>query len=35
MEIIVKGTLPEEESVNAPAGMCTEEPGDNCWLHLD
>lgn len=35
MEIIVEGTMPEKDSTDAYAGMCTQEPGDNCWLHLD
>ena len=30
MEIIKAGV---DISVNA--GSCTQEPGDNCWLHLD
>lgn len=33
MEVINKGTLPNE--VTLQAGVCTQEPGDNCWLHLD
>ena len=33
MEIINNGCRPED--VVLDAGMCTEEPGDNCWLHLD
>ena len=35
MEIIEQGTLCEQGCADADAGMCTEEPGDNCWLHLD
>ncbi len=33
MEVINSGYRPEETILNA--GMCTQEPGDNCWLHLD
>ena len=35
MEVINKGILPEDNSVTMQAGSCTQEPGDNCWLHLD
>ena len=35
MEVVVKGVKPEESCKDALAGGCTEEPGDNCWLHLD
>ena len=37
MTIINEGYQPmetEEEEVMC-AGICTEEPGDNCWLKLD
>ena len=33
MEIINNGCRPDE--VTLDAGMCTQQPGDNCWLHLD
>ena len=33
MEIINNGCRPED--VVLDAGICTEEPEDNCWLHLD
>ena len=35
MEIIVEGKLPEETDGMTVSGTCTQEPGDNCWLHLD
>ena len=35
MEVIVKGVKPEESCKDAVAGICTQEPGDNCWLKLD
>ena len=33
MEVIRKGIGLEKVSLRA--GMCTQEPGDNCWLQLD
>ena len=33
VEVINNGSRPEEVPLNA--GMCTQEPGDNCWLQLD
>lgn len=33
MEVLNSGYRPDEIILNA--GMCTEEPGDNCWLQLD
>lgn len=39
MKIIIEGNNPAEqrveETIAAEAGICTEEPGDNCWLQLD
>lgn len=33
VEVINNGSRPEEAVLST--GMCTQEPGDNCWLHLD
>lgn len=35
MEIIREGVMPNENSKLNAAGTCTQEPGDNCWMHLD
>lgn len=35
MEIIVSGNQLDENGELAVPGICTEEPGDNCWLQLD
>ena len=35
MEIIKAGCTSEENGMLVVAGSCTQEPGDNCWLHLD
>lgn len=35
MEVITAGQKQEENVGLNPAGCCTEEPGDNCWLQLD
>jgi len=39
MTIIVEGQNPAEQNaeelVAGEAGICTEQPGDNCWLQLD
>lgn len=35
MEIIKEGILPNESVKMNVAGACTQEPGDNCWMHLD
>lgn len=35
MNVIIEGCNPENNSKLAVAGTCTQEPGDNCWLHLD
>lgn len=33
MEVIQNGMI--AENVVLEAATCTQEPGDNCWLHLD
>lgn len=35
MELLHEGLLPQEDPDRMEAGICTEEPGDNCWLQLD
>ena len=35
MEIIVEGKTAETMGELEMYGICTEEPGDNCWLQLD
>lgn len=35
MELIISGIIDDALENSVTVGMCTEEPGDNCWLQLD
>ena len=35
MTVIKASTPLNEDSQLNTAGTCTQEPGDNCWMHLD
>ena len=35
MEVVNEGRTPQETEVVEVPGICTQEPGDNCWLQLD
>lgn len=35
MELIISGIIDDALENSMTIGMCTEEPGDNCWLQLD
>ena len=35
MEVIVSGRAEDEMEQKNILGVCTQEPGDNCWMQLD